>query len=102
MGIALIKYRLLLIVAFSFGTNSLLFAQDEVIPLWTAKIPGSIQVQDYEEIETFKDGKLQNIRKVTTPTLSVFLPDKENLNGTAVIVFPGGGYGSFVNGKRRF
>jgi acetyl esterase/lipase len=89
---ALIKYRLLLIVAFSFGTNSLLLAQNEVIPLWSAKIPGSINVQNYEEIETFKDEKLKNIRQVTTPTLSVFLPEKVNHNGTTVIVFPGGGY----------
>ncbi|MFO7674451.1 MAG: alpha/beta hydrolase [Lutibacter sp.] len=88
----IIKYRLLLIVAFSLGINGLLFAQNEVIPLWIAKIPGAIQVQNYEEIETYKDEKLQNIRQITTPTLSVFLPEKENHNGTAVIVFPGGGY----------
>lgn len=88
----IIKYRFLLVMALSFGINSSLFAQNEVIPLWSAKIPGAIQVQDYEEIETYKDEKLQNIRQVTTPTLSVFLPEKVNHNGTAVIVFPGGGY----------
>lgn len=102
MGTALIKYRLLLIVVFSFATNSLLFAQDEVIPLWPAKIPGSIQVQDYEEIETYKDEKLQNIRQITTPILSVFLPEKENPNGTAVIVFPGGGYSYLSMDKEGF
>ncbi|HSQ47144.1 MAG TPA: alpha/beta hydrolase, partial [Lutibacter sp.] len=92
MVIYIVKFRLLLIVALSLGINGLLFAQNEVIPLWTAKIPGSIQVQNYDEIETYKDEKLQNIRQITTPTLSVFLPEKENHNGTAVIVFPGGGY----------
>lgn len=98
----IIKYRLLLIVACSLGINGLLFAQNEVIPLWPAKIPGSIQVQNYEEIETYKDEKLQNIRQITTPTLSVFLPEKENHNGTAVIVFPGGGYSYLSMDKEGF
>lgn len=97
-----IKYRLLLIVACSLGINGLLFAQNEVIPLWTAKIPGAIQVQNYEEIETYKDEKLQNIRQITTPILSVFLPEKENHNGTAVIVFPGGGYFYLTMDKEGF
>ena len=99
MKSALIKYRIFLIIVFSFGINNFLIAQNEVIVLWPAKIPGSIQSLHYEEIETFKDKKLQNIRQVISPTLSVFLPDKKKHNGTAVIIFPGGGYAHLAMDK---
>ncbi len=102
MKTTLIKCPFLFIVVFSMGINSLLFAQNEVIPLWSAKIPGSVQASDYEEIETVKDKKLLNIRQVTTPTLSVFLPVKKKLNSTAVIVFPGGGYSHLTIDKEGF
>ena len=102
MKSALIKYRILLIIVFSFGINNLLFAQNEVIALWPAKIPGSIQALHYEEIETFKDKKPQNIRQVISPTLSVFLPEKKKHNGTAVIIFPGGGYAHLAMDKEGF
>ena len=102
MNTAFIKCPFLFTVVFSLGISSLLFAQNEVIPLWSVKIPGSIQAMGYQEIETFKDKKLQNIRRVTTPTLSVFLPEKKKHNGTAVIIFPGGGYAYLTMDKEGF
>jgi acetyl esterase/lipase len=99
MRIVFIKCRVLFIVGFCLGINSLLFAQNEVIPLWSAEIPGSIQALDYVEIETFKDKKLQNIRKVTAPTLSVFLPENDKFNKTAVVICPGGGY-SYLSAEK--
>ena len=67
-----------------------LSAQD-VIPLYNGPIPLSKPVANRETIFLGADGK-QRIRKVSEPTLTVFLPAKEKSNGTAVIICPGGGY----------
>ena len=58
------------------------------IPLYSGPIPNSKPVADHEEVAA--DGAV--IRKVSRPTLTVFLPTKEKANGTAVIICPGGGY----------
>jgi acetyl esterase/lipase len=39
--------------------------------------------------ETIKD---QRVYFVDNPSMEVFLPEKEKINGTAVVIFPGGGY----------
>ncbi|MCF2489561.1 alpha/beta hydrolase [Dyadobacter sp. CY347] len=61
-----------------------------VVPLYPDKIPNAINGPDEE---TNKD---QVIRKVSKPTLTVFLPPVATANGSAVIVCPGGGYGVLV------
>lgn len=61
-----------------------------VMPLYPDKIPNAINGPDEE---TNKD---QVIRKVSKPTLTVFLPPAANANGASVIVCPGGGYGVLV------
>src|SRR5690606_34024801 len=58
------------------------------IPLYPGPIPNSKPVADQEEVAA--DGAV--IRKVSRPTLTVFLPPKEKATGTAVIICPGGGY----------
>jgi acetyl esterase/lipase len=65
-------------------------AQKE-IPLYKNKIPNAKQVSNQEKSEINNDGILI-ISKITQPTISVFLPAAEKRNGTAVIIFPGGGY----------
>lgn len=51
-------------------------AQD-VIPLYTDSIPNSIGIIPQED----------------PPTITAYLPAKEKATGTAIIIFPGGGYG---------
>lgn len=63
----------------------------EVVPLYTGAIPLSKPAPNREERFLGADGK-ERIRKVSEPTLTVFLPPKEKSNGTAVIICPGGGY----------
>lgn len=63
-----------------------------IIPIWTNAIPDSINTTNYLEKEIIKDNQLQSTSQVTTPNLSVYLPKKELANGSAVIIFPGGGY----------
>ena len=57
-------------------------------------VPNSIKA-DVQELNdtTIKRGK---VSKVTEPTLTAYLPEKAKTNGTAVIICPGGGYGSLV------
>ncbi len=38
------------------------------------------------------DDGITIVSKITKPTITVFLPAKEKANGTAVIIYPGGGY----------
>lgn len=40
--------------------------------------------------------KRGNLRKVVDPTITAFLPDPAKATGTAVIICPGGGYGTLV------
>ncbi|WP_115889369.1 alpha/beta hydrolase [Flavobacterium cutihirudinis] len=68
-----------------------LTAQNQIIPLWN-KIPDEIHSTDYKEKEIIENGAVQSTSLVTIPTLSVFLPDTQKPNQTAVIIFPGGGY----------
>lgn len=79
------EIRILLLVFWIFPA-----AAQTVMPLYPDKIPNAINGPDEE---TNKD---QVIRKVSKPTLTVFLPPAANANGAAVIVCPGGGYGVLV------
>lgn len=63
----------------------------EIVPLYKGAIPLSRPAPNQEESFLGADGK-ERIRKVSEPTLTVFLPPKEKSNGTAVIICPGGGY----------
>ncbi|MCW3103150.1 MAG: hypothetical protein JWO09_1590 [Bacteroidetes bacterium] len=55
------------------------------LPIWTTSIPDSGLITG---TETYNDGMVKN---VSNPTITIYSP-KQNNTGTAVIVFPGGGY----------
>ncbi len=62
------------------------------IPLYNGAIPNSLPHENKEEHKAH--AQVDSLAyKVSTPTLSVFLPEKAKANGTAVIICPGGGYG---------
>ncbi|MDT0690003.1 hypothetical protein RM549_09425 [Salegentibacter sp. F188] len=89
--ISILKHSLFCtIIAICFFSTA--FAQDEVIDLYDEALPGALISGNYkEQPEIDAEGNVKRIRKVSNPTLSVFYP--ENSNGTAVLIFPGGGYG---------
>lgn len=59
------------------------------IPLYENHVPGSRAVPaDYLE-QTDADGL---ITRITQPALIPFFPDKATATGTAILIFPGGGY----------
>ncbi|MEZ4811201.1 MAG: alpha/beta hydrolase [Allomuricauda sp.] len=66
-----------------------LSAQDTIMPLWPNKIPNQIETKERENTE---DRGFAWITNVQVPTLEVYLPTKNNANGQAVLIFPGGGY----------
>lgn len=70
--------------------STTMYAQ-QVVPLYTGKIPNSI-IDTVSEKNSGLAGH-QFIKDVTSPTLTVYLPEKEKATGTAVIICPGGGYG---------
>ena len=65
-------------------------AQSTEFNLWEDEIPNSIKNENYKEIKIYKDSILDKTSQVSVPTITVFKPI--NPNGTAVVIFPGGGY----------
>ena len=63
-----------------------------ILPLYYDGIPNSKPVKNEEKSEYEGKPPILIISNVTQPSVTVFLPEKEKANGTAVIIFPGGGY----------
>ena len=67
----------------------------QVIPLYKT-VPNAILVDTIiEKSETTANSRIL-ARRVTTPTLTAFFPEKDKANGTAIIICPGGGYAYLV------
>jgi acetyl esterase/lipase len=66
-----------------------------VINLWPGKPPGDLPVRGPEKMMIRISpiyGTSNIITNVTKPTLTVYLPPKDNNTGTAMLICPGGGY----------
>lgn len=67
-------------------------AQEMTIPLWPA---GKVaNYQKTAEVEKRDTGETIKISLVQSPEITVYLPTKRTATGQAVIICPGGGYGS--------
>jgi acetyl esterase/lipase len=67
-------------------------AAQDVVPLYPGTPPGSTQ-ENYPEKQFFsKVWKEDVVANVTKPTLMIFKPSPELKNGTAVVIYPGGGF----------
>jgi acetyl esterase/lipase len=73
------------------GYISIASAQHQVIPLWPGAAPGS-ESWTQKEVQYLNEQGQQMVRNVVTPTLTVYKPDPASVNGTAMIVAPGGGF----------
>jgi acetyl esterase/lipase len=74
-------------------------AQSQTISLWPHGVPGPRATSEKEhDVTTAKDGQpggkaVIRLGNVTEPSITVYQPRPENHpTGTAVVVFPGGGY----------
>ena len=71
---------------------SFITAQQKVISLYKGISPGS-ENWNWTEEETYKNPlNTKIIYNVTQPTLIAYLPDRAIVNGSAVIICPGGGF----------
>ncbi len=74
---------------FLYSVSMMTFAQT-TIDLYQGEIPNSKPTANEETTEQ-QDG-ITIVSKITKPALTIFLPAPEKATGTAVIIFPGGGY----------
>ena len=73
--------------------NSFISSAQKIIPLYSREIPNAIP-NNMKEDTMYWGGKFGGYRNISTPTLEIYLPAKEISNGTAVVICPGGGYGT--------
>ena len=92
--------KLVLMFMVLIGMTEYLKAQNQEIQVWENEIPTSIKSNDYKEVKVFEKGILNQVSRVTVPTMSVFSP--EIANGTAILIFPGGGYTNLSIDKEGF
>jgi len=78
-------------ILFLFLAISLNSAAQTIIPLYLDGVPNSI-AYPMKEIRMEANGLLVGFRKISEPTLAVYLPDEKIATGAAVIICPGGGY----------
>lgn len=86
----------LTIFAFLFLQNA---AASDTLPIWPGTAPGSEAWTWSEESSTQADGTIGTVRNVVKPSLVLYRPDKRLANGTAMLVFPGGGFQNLAYGK---
>lgn len=70
-------------------------AQNEIY-LYEGDIPHAKPEANIEETRIYNNELDTLIYNVSTPTLSVFFPNKEKNSGTAIIICPGGAYNSLL------
>jgi len=79
------------------------------VPLWPGDAPnGTFRPQPPESVQIYDDagvlgGKSEAVLNIAVPTMTI-MPVKGRKTGTAVIVFPGGGFQKVLSGLkvRRF
>ena len=93
------KYLRLLVCAFLSSCFILsLNGQNQLVKVWPDGIPGSIKNDTYIEKMSETNGEISRFDKVTDPTMYVYLPATEKATGTAVLICPGGAYGTLAFG----
>lgn len=83
--------KIVLVLSFIASLLCSLSAQNKVIDIWNGKVPGAILAPAIHQVIDSSGGWVKIIN-VTSPTLEMYLPEKNKANGTAVIICPGGAY----------
>lgn len=74
----------------SFRFDELIAPPPTTMPLYQGEIPNSTNAPDQEEAHLM--GSMGFIQKISRPALTIYLPAKIKAGGSAIIIFPGGGY----------
>lgn len=69
--------------------GSFAMAQNYTLPLWNGTPPLQKDMNLQEDV---RDENIIRIANVQTPTIEVYLPNKQIATGEAVVIYPGGGY----------
>src|SRR6187200_208453 len=84
--------KLLSLLSTSVLLFTSIYAQQKVIQLYDGPPPGS-ETWNWNEAENDNNSwQTKVVYNVTKPTLTVFVPEADKANGTAVIIAPGGGF----------
>jgi acetyl esterase/lipase len=89
-------YRFLLLLALTASTA--LCADPAPVPIWPGAVPGEKaklppEADLTKPSEALIAGKpIIRLGNISTPTFTVYFPEKSKQNGTAIVVLPGGGY----------
>ena len=81
--------KALLIVSIFILVSTFKTTAQNFIDLYPKEIPNSKKPNSNETVEVLKAGI---ISRVITPTMQVFLPEKDKSTGTAILICPGGSY----------
>jgi acetyl esterase/lipase len=76
-----------------FATVSAMAEPLTILPLWEGTPPNH---RDSDVVEDSTQDRIMWINRVQTPAIEVRLPSRGNATGDAVVVFPGGGYGTLA------
>jgi acetyl esterase/lipase len=79
----------------SIATIPAFAAEPLVVDLWPGKTPGDVGIKGRETSRIHQSpivGPTRLITNVTKPTLTVYRPAEDKNTGTAMLIFPGGGY----------
>lgn len=74
-----------------FVSAGVVCGAQQVVFLWPGTAPGSEQWTQ-KEIEYRDQRGEAMVRNIVRPSLTVFLPDRANVNGTGIVIAPGGGF----------
>ena len=66
--------------------------EPEVIPIWPQGAPHALSGHDKAEYTFVNDRGITVIRDVVKPEIWVYHQDPDTMNGSSVLIFPGGGY----------
>jgi acetyl esterase/lipase len=88
-----LKYFLTIVF---MAATTLIFAQQE-FSIYEGPVPNALPCNKEEVVSKNATGKIV-IANVTSPTVTVFNPVKQDTNKTAIIVCPGGGYARLASG----
>ena len=87
----MISYKKIWVAIFAAIFFNSISAQTKVIDIWNGKIPNSIYNPGVKTVIDSADNWIK-MKNVTNPTLEMYPAEKNNANGTAVIICPGGAY----------
>ena len=85
-----LKFSFIALCLFPFAIQA-----QRIINLYPGNIPNSKKTELKNIPENPSEGL---ICRVITPTLQIFLPEKDKASGTAIVICPGGGYSVIVYG----